>query len=45
MLFFTHLFAGADAFVSAHLWDLPAQVGFQQLPGGAKGIGIRLPFR
>ena len=45
MLFFTHLFAGADAFVSAHLWDLPAQVGFEQLPGGAKGIGIRLPFR
>jgi hypothetical protein len=45
MLLFTHLFAGADAFVSAHLWDLPTQVGFQQLPRGATGLGVRIPFR
>lgn len=42
MLFFSHLFSGADAFVSAHLWDLPAQVEFRQLPGGRTGVGARL---
>lgn len=45
MLAFTHLFAGADAFVSAHLWDLPRQVEFRRLPSGATGIGARLEFR
>ena len=44
-LAFTHLFAGADAFVSAHLWDLPKQVEIRQLPSGATGIGARVPFR
>jgi hypothetical protein len=28
-----HLFAGADAFVAAHLWDVPARLGFRMLPG------------
>lgn len=28
-----HLFAGADAFVAAHLWDVPAHVSFRLLPG------------
>lgn len=45
MLFFTHLFAGADAFVSAHLWDLSTQLGLRRLPGGATGLGARIPFR
>jgi hypothetical protein len=45
MLAFTHLFAGADAFVSAHLWDLPRQVEIRQLPSGATGIGARVPIR
>lgn len=45
MLAFTHLFAGADAFVSAHLWDLPRQVEVRRLPSGSTGIGARLPFR
>lgn len=32
-----HLFAGADAFVAAHLWDVPARIGLRVLPrsGGA----------
>lgn len=45
MLAFTHLFAGADAFVSAHLWDLPRQVEVRRLPSGSTGIGARLRFR
>jgi hypothetical protein len=34
-LLFNHLFSGADAFVAAHLWDLPARVGLRPAPGGA----------
>jgi hypothetical protein len=45
MLAFTHLFAGADAFVSAHLWDLPTQVEIRRLPSGATGVGARIPIR
>lgn len=29
-----HLFAGADAFVAAHLWDLPARLSVRVLPRG-----------
>ena len=35
LLVANHLFAGADAFVAAHLWDVPAHLGFSVLPGGA----------
>ena len=35
LLVFNHLIAGADAFVAAQLWDLPAQVSFRPGPGGA----------
>ena len=28
-----HLFAGADAFVAAHLWDVPARLGLRVAPG------------
>jgi len=45
MLAFTHLFSAADAFVAAHLWDLPEQVEIRRLPGGATGIGARVRFR
>lgn len=31
-----HLFAGADAFVAAHLWDVPAQLSFRAAPGHAR---------
>ena len=44
MLAFNHLFSAADAYVSAHLWDLPAQVEMRALPRG-NGIGISIPFR
>ncbi|NUO39818.1 MAG: hypothetical protein HOQ17_05010 [Gemmatimonadaceae bacterium] len=29
-----HLFAAADAYVGAHLWDLPSQVSLRQTRGG-----------
>lgn len=29
-----HVIAGADAFVAAHLWDVPIRVGFHHAPGG-----------
>lgn len=34
LLLFNHLFAGADAFVAAQLWDLPDKVGLRQTPFG-----------
>jgi hypothetical protein len=30
-----HLFAAADAYVAAHLWDLPTQVSVRSAPSGA----------
>jgi hypothetical protein len=38
---FNHLFSGAEAYVSAHLQDFPADLKIQAFPGG---IGIRLPL-
>ena len=29
-----HLIAGADAFVAAHLWEVPVRVGFRRTDGG-----------
>ena len=34
LLLFNHFFSGADAFVAAQLWDLPANVAVRWLPGG-----------
>lgn len=34
VLIFNHLFAGADAYVAAQLWDLPGKVALRQLPFG-----------
>ena len=31
-----HLFAAADAYVGAHLWDLPSQISVRQTPGGTR---------
>jgi hypothetical protein len=36
-----HLFAAADAYVAAHLWDLPTQISVRQAAGGTV-IGARL---
>lgn len=39
---FNHLLAGADAYVAANLWDLPARVSIQHTPAGpALGAQIR----
>jgi hypothetical protein len=35
-----HLISAADAFVAAHLWDVPARVGFQRTRGGG-AVSIR----
>ena len=37
---FNHLFAGAEAFVSAHLQDFPRELEVRALP---HGVGISLP--
>ncbi len=43
LIFFTHLFSAADAFVSAHLWDVRVQVrGGQEMR--AAGISATIPF-
>jgi hypothetical protein len=41
-LVFNHLFAGLDAFVAAHLWELPAQVEMRATPRGGT---VRAKFR
>jgi len=38
---FNHLFAGADAFVSAHLQDFPKDLQLRAVPGG---VGFSLPL-
>ncbi len=35
-----HLFAGADAFVSSHLWDVPIHVGMRSTSAGGHGFTI-----
>lgn len=39
-----HLFSGADAFVAANLWDVPAQLQIRVLPGGGASIGAKLTW-
>lgn len=34
LLVANHLFAGADAFVAAHLWDVGARLAMRRTPGG-----------
>ena len=41
-LIFNHLISGADAYVAAHLWDLPARVSIRHTPAGA---GLAAQFR
>ncbi len=47
LLAFNHLFAGVEAFVSAHLWDFPEdlEVSAAPLPEGGFGASVRLPVR
>ncbi|HYW50060.1 MAG TPA: hypothetical protein VE861_05610, partial [Gemmatimonadaceae bacterium] len=41
-LLFNHLIAGADAYVAANLWDLPARVSIRRMP---EGMGLSAQFR
>jgi hypothetical protein len=43
LLVFNHLFAGAEAFVAAQLWDFPATPELRRLPHGY-GLGARISF-
>jgi hypothetical protein len=45
LLVFNHLFSGAEAYVSAHLYDFPAALKIQHLEGGGTGVGLSLPLR
>jgi hypothetical protein len=40
LVIFNHLVAGAEAYVSAHLWDFPADLAARALPGGSVGVGF-----
>ncbi len=42
LVVFNHLVAGAEAFVSAHLWDFPTDLAARPLPNGAVGIGVEI---
>jgi hypothetical protein len=44
LLAFNHLFAGLEAYVSAHLADFPDDLRFQAVPGGVAAT-MSVPFR
>ena len=44
VVIFNHLIAGADAFVAAHLWDLPQHVSMRAYPV-ARGAGLAISIR
>jgi hypothetical protein len=44
LLAFNHLFAGLEAYVSAHLVDFPGDLRLQALPDGV-GASVSLPIR
>ena len=45
LLAFNHLFAGLEAYVSAHLADFPGDLRFQAMPGGGIGAALSFPLR
>ena len=45
VVIFNHLFSGADAFVAAQLWDLPARIGVRTAPDGSTAVVATLRFR
>jgi hypothetical protein len=45
VVIFNHLIAGADAYVAAQLWDLPARVGVRPAPDGTTALVATLNFR
>ena len=44
LLVFNHLLAGAEAYVSANLYDFPAALKVRRLPDGATGVGLEVPI-
>ena len=40
LIVFNHLFSALEAYVSAHLFDFPADLHARALPGGRTGIGV-----
>jgi hypothetical protein len=45
LLGFNHLFAGLEAYVSAHLSDFPRDLELRAVPGGGIGASYSVPFR
>ena len=47
VILFNRLFAGADAYVAANLWDLPQHLGVRATPlaGGGAALNFTLTFR
>lgn len=45
LLVFNHLLAATEAYVSALLYDFPAALKAQPLPGGGTGVGVVIPLR
>jgi hypothetical protein len=44
LLVFNHLFAGLEAYVSAHLADFPGDLRLEAVPGGL-GASVSVPIR
>jgi len=45
LLVFNHLLAGAEAYVSANLFDFPAALRVQKLESGRTGVGVSVPIK
>ena len=41
---FNHLMSGLEAYVSAHLYDFPADLQLRALPNGGMQAGVTLPL-
>ena len=42
LLAFNHLLAAAEAYVSTHLWDFPADLGVEPMPNGDAAAGLKV---
>ncbi len=45
LLAFNHLFAGLEAYVSAHLWDFPGDIRVRAEPDGRVSARLSIPLR
>lgn len=45
LMVMNHLFSALEAYVSANLFDFPADLGLRALPAGRTGFGITIPVR